>query len=65
MSLLVSSPSPLLSEEEWQELQALLKAISHNPASVAPWKQEQFSSLFVRSLIGKGDMPVQDHHAST
>jgi hypothetical protein len=58
MSLVVSSPSPLLSEDEWQELQALRRAISDNPASVAPWKQEQFSSLFTRSLLGKGDIPL-------
>jgi hypothetical protein len=55
MSLVTSSPSPFLSQEEWQELQALRKAITDNPASVAPWKQEQFSALFARSLMGKGD----------
>jgi hypothetical protein len=55
MSLVIPSPSPFLSKEEWRELQALRRAISDNPASVAPWKQEQFSSLFARSLMGKGD----------
>ena len=55
MSLVTPSPSPILSKEEWQEFQALRKAITDNPASVAPWKQEQFSSLFARSLMGKGD----------
>lgn len=58
MSLVIPSPSPVLSKEEWQELQALRRAISDNPASVAPWKQEQFSSLFARSLLGKGDSPL-------
>jgi len=58
MSLVVPSPSPLLTKEEWQELQALRKAISDGPASVAPWKQEQFTSLFARSLLGKGDSPL-------
>jgi hypothetical protein len=58
MSLVIPSPSPLLTKEEWGELQALRKAISDNPASVAPWKQEQFSSLFARSLLGKGDSPL-------
>lgn len=48
-------PFPLLSEEEWQEFDALRKAISDNPATVAPKEQEQFSSLFARSLIGKSD----------
>lgn len=55
MSLVISSPSPFLTKDEWRELQALRKAITDNPASVAPWKQEQFSSLFARSLMGKGD----------
>jgi hypothetical protein len=58
MSLVIPSPSPLLTKEEWRELQALRQAISDNPASVAPWKQEQFSSLFARSLLGKGDSPL-------
>jgi hypothetical protein len=58
MSLVIPSPSPLLTKEEWGELQALRKAISDNPASVAPWKQEQFASLFARSLLGKGDSPL-------
>lgn len=55
MSLVTTSPSPFLSKEEWREFQALRKAITDNPASVAPWKQEQFSALFARSLMGKGD----------
>lgn len=55
MSLVTASPSPYLSKEEWREFQALRKAISDNPASVTPSKQEQFSSLFARSLMGKGD----------
>jgi hypothetical protein len=51
-------PSPLLSSREWHELNALRKAISHNPASVVPEQQERFSALFTRSLIGKGDLPL-------
>lgn len=48
-------PCPLLSIEEWKELQALRKAISHNPATVVPSQQERFVALFARSLLGKGD----------
>lgn len=48
-------PSPVLSAEEWDELNALRLAISDNPAAVAPHKQEQFAALFARSLLGKGD----------
>lgn len=45
--------SPFLSSEEWEEAQALRKAISEHPASVAPWKMERFTALFSRSLLGK------------
>ena len=39
-----------LTEEEWQELDALRKAIKDSPSSVHPEKQERFTELFVRSL---------------
>jgi len=58
MSLITSSPSPLLSPEEWNELNVLRLAISDNPAAVAPHKQERFSALFARSLLGKGDTMI-------
>jgi hypothetical protein len=51
-------PSPLLSAEEWDELTALRKAISDSPAAVVPEKQERFSALFARSLLGKGNQPL-------
>jgi len=44
-----------LTEDEWNELDALRIAINTNPASVHPEKQERFTELFVRSLEGKGD----------
>jgi hypothetical protein len=44
-----------LTEEEWNELDALRKAINYSPASVHPEKQERFTELFVKSLRGKGD----------
>lgn len=53
----ISSPSSEqhLSQEEWQELFSLKKAIDDNPASVATIQMERFTELFVRSLHGKGD----------
>jgi len=51
-------PFPLLSPEEWLELNVLRQAISENPATVAPDKQERFSALFARTLIGKGNLPL-------
>lgn len=44
-----------LSKEEWNELDALRKAINYNPSQVSPQKMEKFTELFVRSLQGKGD----------
>lgn len=52
-------PFPSLSKEEWQELNALRNAISDSPATVVPEKQERFSALFARSLIGKGNQPLK------
>jgi hypothetical protein len=44
-----------LSAWEWNELQALRRAISENPASVHPDRMERFTQLFARTLVGKGD----------
>lgn len=51
-------PCPLLSKEEWKELNALRKAISDHPSTVVPMQQERFAALFTRSLLGKGDQPI-------
>lgn len=47
---LPSKGNTKLTDEEYQELDALRKAINVNPASVHPEKQERFTELFVRSL---------------
>ena len=44
-----------LTKEEWNELNALRKAINYNPHTVSPEKMEKFTELMVRSLEGKGD----------
>jgi hypothetical protein len=44
-----------LSKKEWTELVHLKDAISENPFSVVPEKQELFTELLVKSLSGKGD----------
>lgn len=44
-----------LSKDEWDELDALRKAINDSPASVHPEKQERFTELFVRSLSYVGN----------
>jgi len=44
---------------EWKELNALRQAISDNPSTVVPEKQERFAALFARSLLGKGDKPLK------
>ena len=44
-----------LTEEEFDELNALRNAISEYPQSVHPDKMEKFTELFVRSLERNGD----------
>ena len=44
-----------LTTEEWDELNALRKAINYNPHTVCHQKMEKFTELLVRSLQGKGD----------
>jgi len=44
-----------LTTEEWNELNALRKAINYDPHTVTPEKMEKFTELMVRSLEGKGD----------
>jgi hypothetical protein len=44
-----------LSNEEWNELDSLRKAINEYPASVHWDKMQRFGDLMVRSLEGKGD----------
>lgn len=53
----LSKPSTdYLTKEEWNELDALRKAINYDPSQVSPQKMEKFTELFVRSLQGKGDI---------
>lgn len=52
----LSKPSTeYLTKEEWNELDALRKAINYDPSQVSPQKMEKFTELFVRSLYGKGE----------
>lgn len=43
-----------LSTEEWNEMDALRKAISERPQSVVPEKLETFTEYLVRSLRENG-----------
>lgn len=52
-------PTPLLSREEREELNALRLAISEAPFAVVPEKQERFTFLFAKSIAGKGDLPLK------
>jgi hypothetical protein len=49
-----------LTEDEWREMAALKNAINDNPATVHPDKMELFTELFVRSLEGKCDPPLDN-----
>ena len=44
-----------LSDSEWDEMDALRRAIKDGPPSVASHKMERFSELFVRTLPYEGD----------
>ena len=38
-----------MTQAEWDELDVLRRAISYNPATVTPEKQERFTELLVKS----------------
>ena len=57
MTLSKTGPQQLTTEE-WNELNALREAIHYSPHTVSPEKMEKFTELFVRSLEGKGDRPL-------
>ncbi len=44
-----------LTTEEWEEMDALRKAINQLPQSVSPEKMEEFTEYFVRSLKEMGE----------
>ena len=48
-----------LTKEEWSELVALKEAINYDPSTVTYEKMEKFTELMVRSLEGKGDVPLR------
>jgi hypothetical protein len=48
-----------LTKEEWDELVALKEAINYDPSTVTYEKMEKFTELMVRSLEGKGDVPLR------
>lgn len=51
---LSSGKQDKLTESEWNEMNALKRAINDNPASVHPDKQEEFAAYLVRSLKERG-----------
>ena len=58
MTLAKTGPAEL-TKEEWNELVALKDAINYNPHTVSVSKMEKFTELMVRSLEGKGDVPLK------
>ena len=51
-----------LTNEEWNEMDALRQAINYSPASVHPDKMERFTELFVRSLPKDDLLCVKEKH---
>ena len=48
-----------LTKEEFNELITLKDAITYSPQTVSYEKMEKFTELMVRSLEGKGDVPLR------
>ena len=51
---LSSGKNDKLTDAEWNEMDALRKAINQRPQSVVPEKMEAFTEYLVRSLREKG-----------
>jgi hypothetical protein len=51
---LSSGKNDKLTDSEWNEMDALRKAINQRPQSVVPEKMEAFTEYLVRSLREKG-----------
>ena len=51
---LSSGKNDKLSDAEWNEMDALRKAINQRPQSVVPEKMEAFTEYLVRSLRERG-----------
>lgn len=49
-----------LTNDEWNEMAAIRRAINDHPASVHPDKMERFTQLFVRSLGTASDASTLD-----
>lgn len=54
-----------MTEEEWNELCHLKKAITYNPASVSPEKQELFTYLLIKSFEYRGEAFVTEESTLT
>lgn len=55
-----------MTQEEWNEMDTLRKAINDYPASVHPSKMERFTELFVKSIdyVKEGqseNCPLEQH----
>jgi len=58
-SMTYSAKRPeILTQEEWDEMDALRRAIKDNPASVHPEKMEKFTELLVRSWQLENEVPL-------
>ena len=44
-----------LTDDEWNEMNALREVINQNPASLHPDKMEQFTEYLIRSMRGTGE----------
>ena len=47
-----------MTQEEWDEMNVLRKAMTDNLASVHPDKQERFTELLIKSWPAQGEHPL-------
>ena len=50
-----SRKTTTLTDDEWNEMNALRKVITERPQSLVPEKMEKFTELFIKSLYGADD----------
>lgn len=58
-SICYSTSDKMLTQKEWNELNALKNAISYNPASVCADEQELFTQLLIRSFETRGEAFIE------
>lgn len=57
--------SKKVNDEEWNELVSIRNEMNSNLMAQDPRTQERYTELFVKSLEGKGDQPLNPDQTKT